>query len=193
MRCSISLARRGYSLDLGLDMSVHLPKCQCWITCIQYIPFHTQIAKFIGPTWGPPGSCRPQMGPMLVPWTLLSGYARGFTLSRFFCHIISCSGFTWCIIHILWGCFSTNPSNNEATRNDMGKTEWYLIAVNHSKTGTMCVCIGMWLYVSRMTQIHVHIFQPPDQLIALFIWHRYVTNPLDTNSNKHSVVRVWIK
>ena len=30
-------------------------------------------AKFIGPTWGPPGSCRPQMGPMLAPWTLLSG------------------------------------------------------------------------------------------------------------------------
>ena len=33
----------------------------------------TQIAKFMGPTWGPPGSCRPQMGPMLSPWTLLSG------------------------------------------------------------------------------------------------------------------------
>ena len=32
-----------------------------------------QIAKFMGPTWGPPGSCRPQMGPMLVPWTLLAG------------------------------------------------------------------------------------------------------------------------
>ena len=32
-----------------------------------------QIAKFIGPTWGPPGSSRPQMGPMLAPWTLLSG------------------------------------------------------------------------------------------------------------------------
>ena len=32
-----------------------------------------QIAKFKGPTWGPPGSCRPQMGPMLAPWTLLSG------------------------------------------------------------------------------------------------------------------------
>ena len=24
-------------------------------------------------TWGPPGSCRPQVGPMLAPWTLLSG------------------------------------------------------------------------------------------------------------------------
>ena len=33
----------------------------------------TQIAKFMGLTWGPPGSCRPQMGPMLAPWTLLSG------------------------------------------------------------------------------------------------------------------------
>ena len=33
----------------------------------------TQIVRFMGPTWGPPGSCRPQMGPMLAPWTLLSG------------------------------------------------------------------------------------------------------------------------
>ena len=33
----------------------------------------SQTAKFMGPTWGPPGSCRPQMGPMLAPWTLLSG------------------------------------------------------------------------------------------------------------------------
>ena len=34
----------------------------------------TQIAKFMGPTWGPPGSCRPQMGPTLAPWTLLPGH-----------------------------------------------------------------------------------------------------------------------
>ena len=33
----------------------------------------TQIAKFMGPTWGPPGSYRTQMDPMLAPWTLLSG------------------------------------------------------------------------------------------------------------------------
>ena len=32
-----------------------------------------QIAKFMGPTWGPPGSCRPHVGPMLAPWTSLSG------------------------------------------------------------------------------------------------------------------------
>ena len=27
----------------------------------------------MGPTWGRPGSCRPQMGTILAPWTLLSG------------------------------------------------------------------------------------------------------------------------
>ena len=31
----------------------------------------SQIANFMGPTWGPPGSCRPQMCPMWAPWTLL--------------------------------------------------------------------------------------------------------------------------
>ena len=36
----------------------------------------TQIAKLMAPTWDPPGSCRPQMGPMLAPWTLLSGYMQ---------------------------------------------------------------------------------------------------------------------
>ena len=33
----------------------------------------SQIARLMGPTWGPPGSCRPQMGPMLAQCTLLSG------------------------------------------------------------------------------------------------------------------------
>ena len=32
----------------------------------------TQIAKIMGPTWGPSGSFRPQMGPMLALWSLLS-------------------------------------------------------------------------------------------------------------------------
>ena len=33
----------------------------------------SQIANFMGPTWGPPGSRRPHIGLMLAPWTLLSG------------------------------------------------------------------------------------------------------------------------
>ena len=34
---------------------------------------HTLIARFMGPTWGPSGADRTQVGPMLAPWTLLSG------------------------------------------------------------------------------------------------------------------------
>ena len=33
----------------------------------------SQIARFMGPTWGPYGSCRPQVDPKLIPWTLISG------------------------------------------------------------------------------------------------------------------------
>ena len=33
----------------------------------------TLIARFMGPTWGPSGADRAQVGPMLAPWTLLSG------------------------------------------------------------------------------------------------------------------------
>ena len=32
-----------------------------------------QLTRFMGPTWGRPGACRPQMEPMLASWSLLSG------------------------------------------------------------------------------------------------------------------------
>ena len=34
----------------------------------------TQIASFVGPTWGPPGDDRTLVGPMLAPRSLLVGY-----------------------------------------------------------------------------------------------------------------------
>ena len=60
----------------------------CHITCNiashQTVP---QIAKFMGPTWSPPRSCRPQMGSMLAPWTLLSACV----IRKFHCILISTS------------------------------------------------------------------------------------------------------
>ena len=47
-----------------------------WIC--QKVKISSQIARFMGPTWGPPGSCWPQMGPILAPWTLLSGVVSTF-------------------------------------------------------------------------------------------------------------------
>ena len=44
-----------------------------------------QTVKLMGPTWGPPGSYRPQMGPMLVPWTLLSqSHHKGAVILKVF-------------------------------------------------------------------------------------------------------------
>ena len=48
----------------------------------------TQIARFMGPTWGPPGSCRPQMGPMLAPWTLLSRQTKSSLLEVIYINIL---------------------------------------------------------------------------------------------------------
>ena len=37
--------------------------------------YTTLISRFMGPTWGPSGADRTQVGPMLAPWTLLSGWS----------------------------------------------------------------------------------------------------------------------
>ena len=61
----------GASLELVLgqqNLSV-MPRAACWLICF-FCQKHTkctltQIARFMRPTWGPPGSCRPQVGPVL--------------------------------------------------------------------------------------------------------------------------------
>ena len=42
-----------------------------WFTLSSPI-YEVKIAKFMWPTWGPLGSCRPQVGPILASWALLS-------------------------------------------------------------------------------------------------------------------------
>ena len=70
-----------YSVSLTYDLwSAFASALICVISCHNVICclIATQIARSMGPTWGPPGSCRPQMGPMLAPWTLLSGNCWGY-------------------------------------------------------------------------------------------------------------------
>ena len=50
-----------------LRIFIHFMILGTWVLC------NTPESKVLGPTWGPTGSCLPQMGPMLAPWTLLSG------------------------------------------------------------------------------------------------------------------------
>ena len=62
-----------------LTVQGHMYDTYCYFChSIAYKPrihcsYSTQ-SKVHGANMGPPGSCRPQMGPILAPWTLLSGY-----------------------------------------------------------------------------------------------------------------------
>ena len=61
-----------------------------WISkCIRNgLQLTSHIAKFMWQTWGPTESCRPQVGPTLDPWTLLSGICfRVYTLIRSDCNL----------------------------------------------------------------------------------------------------------
>ena len=84
----VSMSRNINALFLTNIMSLTVPEkirvawyklilCSiAWIIVYDlYVWRTTRIAKCMGPTWGPPGSCRPQMGPILPPWALLLGQA----------------------------------------------------------------------------------------------------------------------
>ena len=61
-------------VQAGNKRNISVPHYQPFVKgLIHWWQWAPRIARFMGPTWGPPGSCRPQMGPILAPWTLLSG------------------------------------------------------------------------------------------------------------------------
>ena len=97
---------------------------------------HTLIARFMRSTWGPPGDDRTQMGPILAPFTLLSGhlfsssqaasYLQGSIMIRFLprptCTVTS---FYW--IHP-WHMHSSYLSNGMLKRwlkCKMPNSSWY--------------------------------------------------------------------
>ena len=90
-----------YNLEIILNVfswETHAPVSELtWPCGPSSICVPSQITKFMGPSWGPPGSCRPQMGPMLAPWTLLSGTYQSITPSN------SCS-LAADTRHDIWGC-----------------------------------------------------------------------------------------
>ena len=61
----------------------------------------TLISRFIGPTWGPSGADRTQMGPMLAQWTLLSGVVSP-TQKMNLIHLHISSDGAFCTSHNVW-------------------------------------------------------------------------------------------
>ena len=61
---------------LGLFALVLGPLLEASKVCVELISYvDSLIVRFMGPTWGPFGADRTRVGPMLAPWTLLSGLA----------------------------------------------------------------------------------------------------------------------
>ena len=69
---SLVTSFRQFRCDDGRWETGHSNVTHQWTRCIYFL--HTLIARFMGPTWGPSGADRTQVGPMLAPWTLPSGY-----------------------------------------------------------------------------------------------------------------------
>ena len=59
-------------------------------------------SKVTWPTWGPPESCRPQVGPMWAPWTLLSGwcYWLGSSVAKMNCNVLMACWEISCINYV---------------------------------------------------------------------------------------------
>ena len=57
----------------------------------------TQIAKFMAPTWGPPETCRPQMGPMLSHEPCYQGIFAVLLYLASYGHVIVLFWLAWCI------------------------------------------------------------------------------------------------
>ena len=71
-----------------------------------------EAARFMGPTWGPPGTCWPQVGPMLAPWTLLSRIPSSMHMMLGCVLLWLCAVVVWCclvfpmslnLLHWHWG------------------------------------------------------------------------------------------
>ena len=63
------ILRTGVLIYLVDNVSHMTSRCTASISISVVSP----ISRFLGPTWGPPGDDRTQVGPVLAPWTLLSG------------------------------------------------------------------------------------------------------------------------
>ena len=66
----------------------------------------------MGPTWGPPGSCRPQMGPMMASWTLLSG-----------CFWYRLGAYCW-LMMLTWCALENHKAYQSESRDKLVVTWW---------------------------------------------------------------------
>ena len=107
---------------------------RCWVT--------PQITRFIGPTWGSSG---PQMGPMLAPWTLLSG--TNMHLPSFACITPSHNFYLrWTIVNRNhWNKFQWNFIQNASYNFQTGKWRLQMASILSRFQCVGCAPICSWI------------------------------------------------
>ena len=131
----------------------------------------------MGPTWGPPGSCRPQVGHMLAPRTLLSGEALVLRPTSCFCHRQRCTQTTLyrrdAVIQgdrPLW-----LSSRHVGTGNGVSRTRTHPVGLNHASQGKG-IAYGKKILelISKMLALHMCILF----LCRSYDWFKAVTQGL---------------
>ena len=114
----------------------------------------------MGPTWGPPGSCRPQMDPKLAPWTLLLGHINKSKLHRNVLPRLQCRPASENACPCL-------GQNHKVKRSNIGKNypdsyvhganmepTWVLLAPDGPHVAPMNIAIRVMRLMIRNNQLH---------------------------------------
>ena len=129
----------------------------------------TLIARFMGPTWGPSGADRTQVGPTLTPWTLLSCRLSADTLLTRKINMFSLR-FQWMsmIPYQSWDWLISLKLADEISRNLMVPPVFIRCSVLQLQQITQLPIIQVTNVTAGCDQLHVY-YHVVDQ------WGRYET------------------
>ena len=154
---NLGYMRDGWICDTYMH---HEENYRCWSQHIQ-----SQIAKFIGPTTGPPGSCRPQMGPMLAPWTLLSGVRCHYKAVNFHQNSHKIHGIARPPLGLEMGCFLCGQIFIYIWPQSLQRCMQYHVILYHVITASDCICNTMPRWIKQNLSIQQWI------ILYFFIWN----------------------
>ena len=125
-------------------------KCERWAHFLRYtmVTFWKNvsgfllislIARFMGPTWGPPWSCRTQVDPMLAPWTLLSGILKPvWNVPHFSGNIFQCIFVNKNVLYIYQDFIEVCSERSDCPKVNLASTNG-LMSPSNNKVWWLCL------------------------------------------------------
>ena len=150
--CPVYMYKYGYLWNwmlfpLVLYTALCISFAGCSIALCRIIMIIPLIARFLGPTWGPSGAGRTQVGPMLAPGTLLSGIVS-ITLLQTLCEMVQNAFRKW-FSRVSMYLLSTFWQNPVDIISDWLSRIWCKIAQN--LWGTQRCIVSIKTFQSRHT------------------------------------------